>query len=94
MAEREKPATERQAEHKASAWAATLKSVARYVAQNPGASTRNISESVSGNARTVRAALDELVDRGEIRAVEGPRNARNHYLETGTQSDTDEDHGK
>lgn len=79
---------QRQAEVKAAVWIDTQKRVLEYVSKNQGKTTRDISESVSGRNGTVQKALEELVDRGEIRAKEGARKAKYHYPETGTQWDS------
>ena len=79
---------ERQAEHKAASWGAAQKRVKEYVKAHPGATTREISASVGGNATTTRNALSELVGAGEISVTEGARNAKHHRIQIGTQSDT------
>ena len=72
---------QRQDAIKMATWDGTLTKVLQYVKQNPRASTRDISASVSGNAKAIRGALAELIEKGEIRVEDGPRNAKYHYAD-------------
>ena len=79
----------RQAEVKAAAWAGMQSRVLEYISKHPKATTREVSESVTGKDLTVRKALDELVEKGEVRVEDGERNARHHFVpsgHSGTQS--------
>lgn len=71
---------------KAAAWEGRKNRVIEYVGKNPGATKRNISESVSGNASHIREALESLIEDGEILVSEGAHNAGFHTL---AKRDTD-----
>ena len=72
-------------DRKAAGWTACQNRILEYVGENPGASTRNISATVSGASDTVRDALQELVETGQIEQSAGLNGGQAHDLsEIGT----------